>query len=154
MKAWFATLAPRERMILITGGGVAAIIIIWAFILSPLRTGTVDLGDAVASKQRLLINVQRAEALPPADGAQPAALDRSLVVLVSNTAQQHSLEFRNTRPDGTDGINVTFQSQSFDNLVDWLITMEADFRASVETASFSSAREPGLVNGQVLLRRF
>ena len=74
-------------------------------------------------------------------------------MLVTSTAQPFGLALDRTRPDGADGINVTFQGVSFDSLVNWLVTLDATHRVTVESASFSSAREPGLVNGQLFLRR-
>ena len=38
-------------------------------------------------------------------------------------------------------------------VVAWLVALHGTYGIDVETASFSSAREPGLVNGQVSLRR-
>ena len=48
---------------------------------------------------------------------------------------------------------MTFQGASFDALAAWLVALHGTYGVDVETASFSSAREPGLVNGQLLLRR-
>ena len=74
-------------------------------------------------------------------------------MLVDSTAQNYGLELPRTRLDGADGINVAFQGVSFDALLEWLITLETMYGVKVETATVSSARERGLVNGTVTLRR-
>ena len=154
MKAWFESLQPRERVILLAGAVAAALIVLWAGILAPLDRSATELRAAVATKERLLIDVTRVQGLQPQDAA-PASRGgtHSLVVLVDTTRQPHGLEFARTRPDGPNGINVTFQNASFDALVDWLIAIEANHGVVVETASFSSTRDRGLVSGQLFLRR-
>ena len=154
MKDWFANLQPRERWLFVGGSVVAVLVLLWMLVLSPLRAGSADLRDAVAAKQRLLTDLARIEGA--AGGNVPGVArdgQESLAVLVASTAQAHGLTFPRTRPDGADAINVTFQNASFDALVEWLIVLQTTHAVAVESASVSSAREQGLVNGQLLLRR-
>jgi type II secretory pathway component PulM len=154
MKAWFASLQERERLIFIAGAAAAVLIVIWAFVLRPLRSETLELRETVADKQRLLIDIGRVQALAPS-GETPGAQtgEQSLVVLVDTTAQSFGLTLPRSRPDGADGINVAFESVSFDALLSWLVSLETTHGVAVESASFSRARERGLVNGQLFLRR-
>ena len=153
MKSWFLSLEQRERLILIGGGIVALVIVLWWFVLQPLRVASADLREAVTDKQGLLLDLRRAEALPQ-DAAGPASAGaQSLVVLVDTTAQSFGLALPRTRPDGANGINVAFQGVSFDPLLPWHIELDGTHGVRVESASFSSARERGLVNGQLFLRR-
>ena len=50
-------------------------------------------------------------------------------------------------------VDVTFQGASFDAIVAWLLVLHGTYGIDVETASFSSGREQGLVNGQISLNR-
>jgi len=154
MKAWFLSLQERERLILFGGVAAALLIVMWAFVLTPLGNESAALRESVTQKQRLLIDLGRVEAMQLGGSPSPAQeAELSLVVLVDRTAQSYGLALRSTRPDGSDGINVTFEAASFDSLLDWLITLETTHGATVESASFSGTREPGLVNGQLFLRR-
>jgi general secretion pathway protein M len=154
MKAWFLSLQQRERWILLGGVAAALLIVLWAFVLTPLRNESGELREAVTQKQRLLIDLGRVEAMQLGGSSSPAvAAELSLVVLVDRTAQSYGLALRSTRPDGADGISVTVEAASFDALLDWLITLETTHGATVESASFSGTREQGLVNGQLFLRR-
>lgn len=154
LKAWFSGLAHRERLILIGGAAAALLIVLWAFVLRPLSSGAAELRDSVADKEQLLLDVQRASTVAPAAAASSgAAAGQSLVVLVDSTAKTHGLALPRTRPDGENGINVAFQAVSFDALLAWLIELETTYAVRVESASFSSGRQQGLVNGQLFLRR-
>lgn len=154
MKAWFFGLQPRERAIVVVGAVAAAIIVLWGFVLKPLGDMAAELRTSVELKQQLLADVARVEATAP--GAVAANLQgtgQTLLVVVSNTAAAHGLGQPRTRQNGPSGIDVTLQGAPFDSLVAWLITLHDTYGVDVETASFNSAREPGLVNGQVLLHR-
>ena len=65
MKAWFYGLQPRERWIVVIGAAVAVVIIVWGFVVSPLRAETARLRASVDTKQRLLIDVARIEGEQP-----------------------------------------------------------------------------------------
>jgi type II secretory pathway component PulM len=152
MKEWFYGLQPRERWIFSIGAVAAVIMILWIGALRPLQSGTAALRTAVDSKQRLLLEVSRLDGAGPAVSGRQGS-DQTLVVIVSNTAAAQGLDLPRTRPNGPSGIDVTFQGASFDALVTWLVTLHTTYGVDVETASFSSAREPGLVNGQLSLHR-
>jgi general secretion pathway protein M len=154
MKTWYYGLRPRERWIVTVGAAAAVIIVLWGLILSPMRSQAAVLRASVETKQRLLVDVSRLEGASPstlANGLQGS--DQTLVVIVSNTAAAHGLDLPRTRPNGPSGIDVTFQGAAFDTLIAWLVTLHDDYGVDVETASFSSAREPGRVNGQLSLHR-
>lgn len=153
MNAWFMSLQPRERLILVGGGVVAVLIVAWAGVLRPMHRESAALRDSIASQHRLLADLGRLQGLGTGNQPAPRANEPTLMILVSNTAEQKGLTFPRTRPDGANAINVTFQDAPFDALLDWLIMLETDHGVSVETASFSGAHSQGLVSGQLLLRR-
>ena len=154
MRAWFDNLQPRERWILVAGGVVVLAIVLWAGVLRPLRTQSGTLAAAVESKQRLLLDLGRLEGAP---SAHPAGTvqggNQTLVVVVDSTAQAHGLRIVRSRPNGPSGVDVTLQAVPFDVLVAWLMTLHGAYAVDVEAASLSTARQQGLVNGQVSLHR-
>lgn len=152
MRAWFFGLQMRERWIVGVGVSAAVAIILWGFVVQPIRSEIAALRTAVDTKQRLIVDVARVE------GSQPSTLNRqgaeqTLVVIVDNTARNHGLDFPRTRANGPSGVDVTFQRASFDSLVAWLLVLHSTYGVDVETASFSNGPAPGLVNGQLSLQR-
>jgi len=136
MKAWFYGLQPRERWILAFGALAFTVIVLWGFILRPLNA------------------VARIEGeLPSSVDGNRLGADQTLAVSVERTATSHGLNPPLTRANGGSGVDVTIQSASFDALMAWLAALHGTYGVDVETASFTTAREPGLVNGQLLLRR-
>ena len=151
MRAWFDNLQPRERLILIGGAVVAALIILWIGVLSPLRARSEVLRDSVAQKQRLLVDLARVGPPPPANTAQGG--NQTLVVLISASAREHGVALKTQRPDGPDGIQVSFGNLAFDTLLEWLVAIEKQNAVAVESASFTATKQRGIVNGQLVLRR-
>ncbi len=156
MRAWFDSLEQRERLVLSAGAVLVVLIVAWAVIWAPLRSGAAELDDSVAEKHELLATLQRARALggPPPSGVAAAAT-QSLVLLVDQTHRAHGLTgtLSRNQPDGTDGIRVTFQAASFDSLVNWLVALQRSYGVAVESANFDGTREAGLVGATLVLRR-
>lgn len=156
MKEWLASREPRERVVLLGGAAAFVLIVLWAFVLKPLHTETAALRDAVAAKQRLIVNLGRVEGsklggATPQGGGRPGR--QTLTVLINSTAQSRGLTLPRITPQGSDVVSVTFQNASFDALLGWLVSLDTEYSIAVESASFSSARQQGLVNGQLSLRR-
>jgi type II secretory pathway component PulM len=154
VKAWFFGLAMRERWIVGVGVAVATAIILWGFVVRPLRAEVTALRSGVNTKQRLLVDVARVEVAQPASvvGNRQGA-EQTLYVIIDSTAGSYGLGTPRTRANGPSGVDVTLQGVPFDALVAWLVTLHGTYGVEVETASFSNGREPGLVNGQVSLHR-
>ena len=155
LKELFFGLQPRERWIVMVGAAAAVVIIVWGFVVSPMRAEAARLRASVDAKQRLLVDVQRLEAQQPSPGGAngPKGTDQTLAVIIDDTARSHGLGSPRTRQNGPNGIDVTIQGASFDALMAWLIVLHGTYGIDVETGQLVKAREPGLVNGQVLLRR-
>lgn len=155
MRDWFYGLQPRERLIASVGLAAAILIVLWAFVFKPVQSQSQSLQTAVESKQRLLVDLARLEGAqsPLPSGGSVQGREQTLVVVIDTTAQQLGITLSRTRPNGPSGIDVTFQGASFDVLVSWLMTLHSTYAVDVESASFTSARVQGLVNGQLSLQR-
>ena len=150
MKAWFYNLQPRERLILL--GGVAAVLLIavWLGVMR-LHSQTEVLREAVAAKQRMLVDLTRVGVRPA--GPAPTATNQTLVVVIDGSAREHGIVLSTRRPDGPDGVQVAFSNVPFDMLLEWLVALEKQSSVAVESASFTTAKQKGIVNGQLTLRR-
>jgi type II secretory pathway component PulM len=152
LRAWFENRPPHERAILV-GVAVAVLLsLLWVGALRPMQSGSAVLRESVAAKQRLLVDLAQIDGQDAGAGGG-AGQDQTLLRLVKNSSIEHGVELTRERPDGPNGLQVTFGNVSFDALVAWLVALETQNSISVESASFTGTRQPGLVNGQLLLRR-
>jgi type II secretory pathway component PulM len=153
LKAWYFGLELRERWIVSVGAVAAVIIILW-WSLIKLGAEMETLRTAVDTKQRLLIDVARVEATQaPGVANNPETNNQPLYLVVDKTAPAYGLQQPRTRMNGPNGVDVTVQNASFDALMAWLVALHDMYGVDVETFSIVNAREPGLVNGSLLLRR-
>lgn len=155
MRQWFDSLQPRERVVLGAGAVLAAMIVFYAFIWTPLQSGRAEMAASVAQKRQLLSDLYRASAISADDTVQATGSGQSLVLLVAQTSQSMGLAgaITGSRPDGADNINVTVQNAAFDVVTNWLVLLQQNYSITVESASLNSTRQSGLVSGQLSLRR-
>jgi len=153
LKTWYFGLQQRERLIVSFGLAAAVVIVVW-WSMRIMGGEMQTLRTSVDTKQRLLVDVARLEATQaPGAASNPETNNQPLYLLVSNTAPAHGLEQPRTRANGPTGVDVTVQNASFDALMGWLVALHDMYGVDVETVSITNAREPGLVNGTLLLRR-
>jgi len=156
MKDWFLSRAPRERVVLAAGAVIAAALILWRFVWMPLSSGAAELRAEIDEKTRFQVDLLRAAAIAPREESTRARSTQSLLVLVNQMVQGHGLgsAVTRTRLEGSDGVSVTLQNAPFNAVLSWLVALETEHGVSVEGASITGARQPGLVNGQIQLRRY
>ena len=152
LKTWYFGLQQRERWIVSIGLAVGVVIVTW-WSMARLGAATETLRSAVDTKQQLLIDVARVEATQAPGVTNPQTSSKPLSLLVSDTAPTYGLVEPRTRMNGPNGVDVTVQNASFDALMAWLVALHDMYGVDVETVSITNAREPGLVNGNLLLRR-
>jgi type II secretory pathway component PulM len=58
LTAWFAQLAPRERVMVLVCGAVVVVFSIWSFVIQPLFVNAAELTERVEQKQLQLANLQ------------------------------------------------------------------------------------------------
>jgi type II secretory pathway component PulM len=152
MRAWVESLQARERLILVGGVAAAALILLW-FGAMKLHTQTELLRDSIGAKQRLLVELSRVGIQPAGPAPGTIGQGQTLVVLINASAKEHGIALTRSREDGPNGVQISFANLPFDMLADWLVMLETQSSITVDSASFTSAKQKGVVNGQILLHR-
>lgn len=158
MNAWWAGLAPRERIILITGMLVLAVLLVWLAVIEPLAEGRANLRTEVAAlsadrdwMQQVAPEVRRRAVSQGGTGAG-AAGNGSVLTLVEVSANAAGMRSAMTRvqPEGQ-GARLWFDSVSFDALVSWLGDLETRQNLNISQLAVDAGAEPGLVSARVLV---
>lgn len=159
LKDWYYSLKPRERVIVIGGAAVVALVAIYTFALAPFYAALHERSERVAQKQSDLAYMRSVAGELQASGAsQPMSAiptDESLVVLIDRTARECGLGSALTgqTPTGPTGIRVRLESAAFDVLVKCLANLQQVHAVSIESATFDRAARSGLVNASLVLNR-
>ncbi len=153
MRAFWEKLAPRERVFVMAGGAIAALLIVVQLIVAPAigwrqsmaakRVGAEDLYGLVASASA---NVGGVATSAAADLATP------IINAVTDTAAAGGVEisFRNARPDG--GVDATVAADP-EKLFEWLRTLEGRFGVTVAAADIAREKGGGVRAQLTLVRR-
>lgn len=149
-------LAARERAVLVAGGALAAILLLYALAWAPLQRDLARLRATVPEEQQQLqwmrtqanrIKQLRAAAATkiPGDG---------LLSFVEQSAQAYNIRtnVRRMEPQGPNAVNLAIDGVSFNSLLEWLANLQKQGGVRIENASLEPSAAPGLVNARLLLR--
>ncbi len=150
--ARFRALNERERRIVAGGAVIAVLVLLYA--LFSLDRGVARAQTRLAHKQQELAWMQSVAPQPEAAGPVSAAptSQRSLIVIVDQSAREVGLGIPNSEPSPQGGLNVRLEKAPFDSLIGWLARLSQQNRIRVESATIDSAGAPGLVNAAIVLR--
>ena len=153
MKAWFMGLEVNERRMLIGGGSLLLVLLLYVGIWEPLTHNVESLRASTAEQESLLAWMRGAakevKQLRGRSG-QPVkpASGQSLLSLVDRTAKAGRLgpALKRVQPDGDEKVRVWLESASFDDVVRWLSSLESSQGVHVVSSVFQAKDDPGLVD--------
>ncbi|MCF6323269.1 MAG: type II secretion system protein M [Gammaproteobacteria bacterium] len=158
MKAWFATLSPRDRIIVTGGGGL--------LIMALLVGSWFSFVDDV-ERMREVVSEQRVVSQWMESAAQEALILRkggnqkrvansgsSLLSLVDQTARRSGLGSAMTRvePDGSDKVRIRLERVNFDKMMRWLEELQTKHVVSIDSITVDQHQDSGMANVRLSLK--
>lgn len=158
MKAWFAELQPRERMMVIAGAIALGILIFYAAVWDPLVSGASSKAAAAEEQQKLLQWMQKSaeevKRLHPA-GSAVAQLPpgQSLLGVIDQTSKSATLggAVKRVKPEGENKVSVWLEDASFDDTMQWLENLHRTFGVDVDNIVVDRKATPGKVDARIEL---
>lgn len=159
MRQWWQTLAPRERRVLILGGG-ALVVILYIFALRlPAERAVKNLEARVVQERALVAWMEQTrDGILALQGQAPSgseALDRdqALFSLADESAREAGFgsQLARIEPAGDDGARVNFEGIAFDALIRWLVHLRQAHGVTANEVTIRRASEDGRVDAQLLL---
>ncbi len=156
MKAWWESLATRERA-LISGGALVALAVLgYGLAWEPFQSSHRRLQQSVAEQRADLAWMQQAaQEIQRLSSAAPLENDgRSLLTLVDQTARTAGLgaALKQITPQGDDKLSARLDRVEFDQLLDWLGALERQYPVVLINLSVDRTETTGLVNARVILQ--
>lgn len=158
MKAWWESLAIRERA-WVGGGAILALFILsYVLVWEPFQSSYRQLQQSVAEQRRDLAWMRQAaqdiQRLSGAGAAQPQGDGRSLLTLVDQTARAAGLgsALKQITPQGDDRLNARLDAVEFDQLLAWLGALEREYFITLVNLSVDRTGISGLVNARAILQ--
>lgn len=155
MRAWLETLAPRERALVLGGGAIALLILLYLLAVEPALEAREQRRERLAQLERELAWMRGAAAeLQQLGGAAAAATgDRPPYLAVDRALREAGLPRpRSLEPVGADGARVELEAVAFDVLMRVLERLRARDGLQVTRARFTRLG-PGQVEAGLTLER-
>ena len=151
LSAWYATLAPREQLMVRVGSIIAALLIVVSVVLQ--LHGAVSAAEKRVARKRGDVAFIRS-VLPELRAApMPQTSGQSLVTVIDQTTRDAGIggSLRGTEPSGQSGVRVRLEGAAFDQLLTWLLRVEREYGLTVQAATLEKTESPGLVNASLTL---
>lgn len=143
MNSFLQQLSDRERFVVLGGGGVIALLVLFQFILVPIfdwRSGRARAADSAENTYDLVVEAA-ARGAPVEQAGDPSRPVRNII---SETAQGASVELTYVNV-GTDGrVDATVSNADPAAFFNWVATLEREHGVTVTTADIT--RERGATN--------
>lgn len=138
--AWWHDLSARERTLILAGGGVLALAVLYFLIIRPLsgyqQTAMADYDRSVRTFRQVTM-----AAAAPQDGAFDPANLRS--VITSSATQSGIVINRISSQDNA--IDISIAGTSPARLYNWLSILEEQHRVHVQSAQVRPSSESGVI---------
>ena len=158
MMSWWQNLESRDRQILLVGGVLLIIILLYVMVWEPLDKSVRELDRGVDARRVTLqwMNEAATEIKSLQAGAQPVGEGlggRSLLSVVDQAARQAGLgpSLKRVEPEDKDKVRVWMEKVPFDKLVTWTGGLTRQYGVTVNSIRIERLDDPGLVNARVTL---
>jgi general secretion pathway protein M len=156
LKLWYRGLKEREQRFVLIGAIGLGVLILVGGVLLPLQAAV---STAVKRSEARREDLEWMRANAPEVRAGAAQLLRQTgeppVVVVDRTGHESGLagSFRGTQPSGTTGVRVQLEAAPFDQLIEWLSSLEQRHGLAIEAITIDRTAQPGIVNASVTLNQ-
>ena len=157
MKAWWQQLSARDRSILLWGGLISTILLLWALIWDPLQDRRASLRQSISEQRSTRLWLEQVEQMLLRQPNQQRSPNRqeyegSLLRLVDDTirAQGMAAAIERMEPDSPGQVRLWLRAADFDTLVQWMEQVSNDYGLLIAQAQLSKD-QAGRVNARLLI---
>lgn len=150
---WYAVKDDNEQRILVGLTILVVVLVIWAGVWKPISDWQTL--EAFRYRNNLAtlewLRAQEGSARQSARSSQGAGGRRSLLPVISRSAETLGVRLARFQPESGGGVSVVVQNQPFDDVVRWLHALETNNQVGVVQATID-AETTGYVNARFTLR--
>jgi general secretion pathway protein M len=150
---WFATLEPNERTMVTVLAAFLVVVLLYLAIWRPLSEWS-NRADALYQRQIAVLDWMRlheSEARAAGQRSDSTRESGSLLTVVANSAAHAGVQLLRYQPEGSGGVSVVLQNQSFNAVIAWVAELEQEDHVTVKQISIDAQSEPGLINARIIL---
>lgn len=159
LKAWWATLALREKQAVAAGSVVVLLFLIYEIIWSPIVDGAENMRKRIAADQKTLVWMQSADkALDKLEKQSSVKTSSTSPVALLALLQKKLLQAGfdeaavQLKQSSNDSIDMHFQKVPFDSIMKLLLSIVKEFNVTITQMSAVAGNTPGVVDADLVLR--
>jgi general secretion pathway protein M len=151
---WYAEREPSEQRVVVVVMAAVAVTVLWLGVWKPISDWRTLEHNRYQNAQSLLDWVQANEgrAREVARGGGKDGGNRSLLPLVTRSADAQGIRINRLQPESNAVVSVVIQAQPFNEVLSWLHQLQANNGISVQRVSIDAEGTSGLINAQIRLR--
>lgn len=161
MKDWFESLESREQRVVLGGGIVVCLALIYSLVWIPIDKSHDQLRSDVQTWQQSLADLRPFRMTAAVGSSAQASTSntsgQSPIIIVDQTLRSRGLDpyRRRSQPTTGNGVRVEFENVAFDELVLWLGDLSQQHAMDVQAGSFSTGSQDaaGRINATLTLER-
>ena len=156
-RARFLALSMRERVILLAGGSLLILVVVYLGLIEPALIARRARIDALSSSRAMAAQLEAASAAVSA--GRPGAIAQgngvSLLAAVDQSTRSGVLGKAPERlqPEGEHEVKLWFDDVPFDNLSRWLAELQMQYGIQVQTLDVEVQSASGVVDARLSLTR-
>jgi len=157
MMTWWAGRSDREKLMILSAGGLTIIFVLYFLVLTPLLEEREDArrdyrrmaGDA----SQVFSGLSMMQTFDTESNRAVQGQNESLELLLSRTAGARGLEIIRLQPSASGGLTVWFDAANPQTLMTWLTELEQQYAVLVQRADLRKRPEGGGLRGNVEMMR-
>lgn len=160
LRNWFNTLQFRERVLVAGGALVLLVLIVYLWIIEPLSNDVERLQKRVEGGQSQVAWMSNASNEVQglrSSGSRGGSVDTktSLITAVERSSSQMGIrsQVKRMEPQGNNKLSIEMTAVPFDQLMEWLGSLEKTFAASVVQLNSTRSKLPGRVDARIIIGR-
>lgn len=158
MRQFWTNLQSRERLVLIAGSVVSALLLIYLLVVEPYQKELTRLESSVVEQREVLAWMRQASAQVGQTQAGKKTASRppgqSLLSLVDGSARKHGLAkaVKRVQPDGGNAVRVWLEQAVFDDFIKWSGQLEEEYGLDLDEVLVERDEAPGMVRVRLLIK--
>ncbi|MCB1685851.1 MAG: type II secretion system protein M [Pseudomonadales bacterium] len=150
---WYLGREPGERPLILAVLTALILVLAWSLLWKPISDWRDLEANRYQNAQELWDFMQANEAAARARGSQAsgAGSQRSLLPVITRTANVQGLRLNRIQPEADGAVSVVIQAQAFNTVLSWLGALLENNSVSVQRISVDAEGQPGIVNAQIRL---
>lgn len=149
LKEKYNTLEKREQSILMVGGLIVILFLLYSLIFKPMGDAIERLDKNNASKQELLVWMTQSAANLKGSSANGGKVDkrrgRSLNVIINTTSSSAKIAISRSQPRDNNQYQIWLENVVFNDLLRWLDVLQKDYGIYVNNINLGTTDNSGKV---------